>query len=119
MASRCRQPVRRTHRRREDYSKPPERFNAELVMLARAAPEGKQVNGGRRWASTAEDLEQQCFNEQDAALYVVAGFTWLRQGELRALPTLWTSSRAGTASRVLRYASDHPRRFNSSTRTGS
>jgi integrase len=79
-------PVRRTDKRREDYSKPPETFNAEQVMaLARAAREGRHVNGGRRWASAEEDLEQQRFNEQDAALYVVAGFTGLRQGELRAL----------------------------------
>jgi integrase len=32
-----------------------------------------------------EDFEQQRFNRQDAAIYTVAGFTGLRQGELRAL----------------------------------
>jgi hypothetical protein len=42
-------PVRRTDKRREDYSKPPETFNAEQVMaLARAAREGRHVNGGWR-----------------------------------------------------------------------
>jgi integrase len=53
--------------------------------VARAAREGKHVNGGRRWASKEEDIEQQRTNAQDAAIYTVAGFTGLRQGELRAL----------------------------------
>ncbi len=79
-------PARRTDKRREDYSKPPETFTAEQVMaLARAAREGLHVNGGRRWASAAEDVQQRLSNEQDAAIYVVAGFSGLRQGELRAL----------------------------------
>jgi integrase len=79
-------PVRAVDKRREDYSKPPETFNAEQVLaLARAAREGKHVSGGRRWASKEEDFEQQRFNRQDAAIYIVAGFTGLRQGELRAL----------------------------------
>jgi integrase len=43
------------------------------------------VNGGRRWASVERDVEQDRANAQDAALYTVAGFTGLRQGELRAL----------------------------------
>lgn len=80
-------PVRGAEKRREDYTKPPDTFTAEQVLaLARAAREGKHVNGGRRWASHAEeDSEQERANEQDAALYTVAGFTGLRQGELRAL----------------------------------
>ena len=79
-------PVRAVDKRREDYSKPPETFTAEQVMaLARAAREGKHVSGGRRWASQEEDFEQPRFNRQDAAIYTVAGFTGLRQGELRAL----------------------------------
>jgi integrase len=79
-------PVRHVDKRREDYSKPPETFTAEQVMaLARAAREGKHVSGGRRWASQEEDFEQLRFNRQDAAIYTVAGFTGLRQGELRAL----------------------------------
>jgi integrase len=79
-------PVRATDKRREEYSKPSETFTAEEVLaLARAAREGRHVNGGRRWASADEDFEQQRFNEQDAAIYTVAGFTGLRQGELRAL----------------------------------
>jgi len=79
-------PVRAVDKRREDYSKPPETFNAEQVLaLARAAREGKHVSGGRRWASHEEDFEQERFNRQDAAIYIVAGFTGLRQGELRAL----------------------------------
>jgi integrase len=79
-------PVRRTDKRREDYSKPPETFTAEQVLaLARAARAGKHVNRGRRWASSEEDVQQRLANEQDAAIYTVAGFTGLRQGELRAL----------------------------------
>lgn len=69
-------PVRRTDKRREDYSKPPETFNPEQVMaLARVAREGRHVDGGRRWASREENLEQQRSNEQDGAMYIVAGFT--------------------------------------------
>jgi integrase len=79
-------PVRNTDKRREDYSKPPETFTAEQILaLARAAREGKHVHGGRRWASKDEDIEQKRSNAQDAAIYTVAGFTGLRQGELRAL----------------------------------
>ena len=79
-------PVRGAEKRREDYSKPPETFNAEQILaLARAAREGRHVNGGRRWASKHEDVQQKLANERDAALYTVAGFTGLRQGELRAL----------------------------------
>ncbi len=79
-------PVRGADKRREDYTKPPETFTAEQVLaLSRAAREGRHLNGGRRWASHAEDVEQQRANEQDAAIYAVAGFTGLRQGELRAL----------------------------------
>ncbi len=79
-------PVRGVDKRREDYTKPPDTFTAEQVLaLARAAREGKHVNGGRRWASGEQDPEQDRANRQDAALYTVAGFTGLRQGELRAL----------------------------------
>jgi integrase len=79
-------PVRGADKRREDYSKPPDTFTAEQVLaLARAAREGRHVNGGRRWASAERDVEQEPANAQDAALYTVAGFTGLRQGELRAL----------------------------------
>jgi integrase len=79
-------PVRGADKRREDCSKPPETFTAEQVMaLARAAREGRHVNGGRRWASKEEDAQQQLANEQDAAIYTVAGFAGLRQGELRAI----------------------------------
>jgi integrase len=78
-------PVRGADKRPEDYSKPPETFTAEQVMaLARAARDGLHVTG-RRWASSEEDIEQQRSNEQDAAIYTVAGFSGLRQGELRAL----------------------------------
>lgn len=79
-------PVRAAEKRREDYTKPPDTFTAEQVLaLARAAREGRHVNGGRRWASTNRDIEQERANQQDAAIYTVAGFTGLRQGELRAL----------------------------------
>jgi integrase len=79
-------PVRSAEKRREDYSKPPDTFTAEqILVLARAAREGRHVNRGRRWASAERDVEQERANAQDAALYVVAGFTGLRQGELRAL----------------------------------
>ena len=79
-------PVRGVEKRREDYTKPPDTFTAEQILaLARAAREGQHVNGGRRWASAEKDVEQERANAQDAALYTVAGFTGLRQGELRAL----------------------------------
>src|SRR5947209_2714801 len=79
-------PVRGAEKRREDYSKPPETFNAEQILtLARAARDGRHVSGGRRWASRERDVEQERANAQDAVLYTVAGFTGLRQGELRAL----------------------------------
>jgi integrase len=79
-------PVRRAEKRREDYTKPPETFTAEQVLaLSRAARAGLHVRGGRRWASAEDDLEQEKANIQDAVIYTVAGFTGLRQGELRAL----------------------------------
>jgi integrase len=79
-------PVRGVEKRREDYTKPPDTFTAEQVLaLARASREGRHVNGGRRWASKEKDVQQELANNQDAALYTVAGFTGLRQGELRAL----------------------------------
>jgi integrase len=79
-------PVRGVEKRREDYTKPPDTFTAEQILaLARAAREGRHVNGGRRWRSAQRDVEQERANAQDAALYTVAGFTGLRQGELRAL----------------------------------
>ena len=79
-------PVRGADKRREDYTKPPDTFTAEQILaLARSAREGRHVNGGRRWASAQRDVEQECADAQDAALYTVAGFTGLRQGELRAL----------------------------------
>lgn len=79
-------PVRGAEKRREHYTKPPDTFTAEQVLaLARAAREGRHSVGGRRWASSEEDSEQERANRQDAALYTVAGFTGLRQGELRAL----------------------------------
>jgi integrase len=79
-------PARGVEKRREDYTKPPDTFNAEQILaLAQAAREGLHVNGGRRWASARRDVEQERANAQDAAVYTVAGFTGLRQGELRAL----------------------------------
>ncbi len=79
-------PVRGADKRREDYSKPPDTFTAEQVMaLARAAREGRHVNGGRRWASQEEDVEQERANDQYPEIYTVAGFAGLRQRELRAL----------------------------------
>jgi hypothetical protein len=73
-------PVRTTDKRREDYSKPPETFTAEQILaIARAAREGKHVNGGRRWASEEDDIEQRRSNAQAAAIYTVAGFIGLRQ----------------------------------------
>ena len=79
-------PVRGADKRREDYTKPPDTFTAEQILaLARAAREGRHMNGGRRWASKEKDVQQLLANEQDAAIYTVAGFTGLRQGELRAL----------------------------------
>jgi integrase len=78
-------PVRGAEKRREDYTKPPDTFTAEHILaLARAARAGRHVKG-RRWASKEKDLQQELANAQDAVLYTVAGFTGLRQGELRAL----------------------------------
>lgn len=108
-------PVRGADKRREDYSKPPETFTAEQVMaLARAAREGLHVNGGRRWASSEEDVEQQRANEQDAAIYTVAGFSGLRQGELRALR--WRHVRF--ADRTLVVVASMSAGIDSSTKSG-
>jgi integrase len=57
----------------------------QVLALARAARDGRHVNRGRRWASADADFEQRRSDEQDAAIYIVAGFTGLRQAELRAL----------------------------------
>ncbi len=85
-------PVRGADKRREDYTKPPDTFTAEQILaLARSAREGRHVNGGR----AQRDIEQERADAQDAALYTVAGFTGLRQGELRALR--WSTSASPTA----------------------
>ncbi len=77
-------PVRNVEKRRENYSKPPDTFTAEEVLaIARAAREGKHRFGPASDVGT--NAEQRLLDEQDAALYVVAGFAGLRQGELRAL----------------------------------
>lgn len=80
-------PVRAAKKRREDYSKPPQTFTAEEVSaLARAAREGKHRRP--RVGETPSDAEraQRAYEDrQDAALYMVAAYTGLRQGELRAL----------------------------------
>lgn len=77
-------PVSKTKQRPEDYSKPLETFTAEEVLaIARAAREG--AHRTRRAVSDSEKAEQHRADIQDAALIVVAGFTGLRQGELRAL----------------------------------
>ena len=108
-------PVRNVDKRREDYSKPPETFTAEQVLaLARAAREGKHVSRGRRWASQEEDFEQRRFNRQDAAIYIVAGFTGLRQGELRALR--WRYDRF--ADRTLVVVAGISAGYESSTKSG-
>jgi integrase len=79
-------PARAAEKRREEYTKPPETFTAEEVLaLARAGRAGAHVQGGRRWASAQDDLEQEKANVQDSVIYTVAGFTGLRQGELLAL----------------------------------
>jgi integrase len=79
-------PVRSANKRREDYSKPPATFNAEQVMaLARAATDGTHRRSGSAALADTELVEQRLADEQDAALYTVAGFAGLRQGELRAL----------------------------------
>jgi integrase len=108
-------PVRGAEKRREDYTKPPDTFTAEQVLaLARSAREGKHVNGGRRWASREEDLKQERANRQDAALYTVAGFTGLRQGELRALR--WKHVRF--ADRTLLVVAGMSAGMDSSTKSG-
>ena len=75
-------PVRNVDKRREDYSKPPATFTAEEVLaISRAAREGLH----RSESPVAPTAEQMQVDEQDAALFLVAGFAGLRQGELRAL----------------------------------
>jgi integrase len=77
-------PVRGTKQRPESYDKPLETFTAEEVLaIARAARDG--AHRARRAVTDLEKATQRLADEQDAALIVVAGFTGLRQGELRAL----------------------------------
>jgi len=96
-------PVRGADKRREDYSMPPETFTAERVMaLARAAQEGRHVNGGRRWASKEEDLQQQLANEQDGAIYTVAGFAGLRRASYGRCAGATSASRTAHSSSSLR-----------------
>ena len=79
-------PVRSVDKRREEYSKPPETFTAEQILaVARAARDGKHVNGGRRLGEHTGGHRAAARQRADAAIYTVAGFTGLRQGELRAL----------------------------------
>ena len=108
-------PVRGADKRREDHSKPPQTFTAERVMaLARAARGGLHVNGGSRWASSDEDVEQQRANEQDAAIHTIAGLSGLRQGELRALR--WRHVRF--ADRTLAVVASMSAGVHSSTKSG-
>jgi integrase len=108
-------PVRGAEKRREDYTKPPDTFTAEHILaLARAARAGKHVNGGRRWASKETDVQQELANAQDASLYTVAGFTGLRQGELRALR--WKHVRF--ADRTLVVVAGMSAGFDSTTKSG-
>jgi integrase len=77
-------PVRGTKQRPESYNKPLETFTAEEVLaIARAARDG--AHRTRRAVTDSDKLAQRLADEQDGALIVVAGFTGLRQGELRAL----------------------------------
>jgi integrase len=85
-------PVRDTKQRPENYDKPPETFTAEEVLaIARAARAG--AHRVARKVSEEERAAQRLADEQDAALIIVAGFTGLRQGELRALR--WRNVRFG------------------------
>jgi integrase len=64
--------------------KPPETFTVEEVLaIAIAAREGHHRLG--RKVSAEEIEEERRLDLQDSALYIVAGFTGLRQGELVAL----------------------------------
>jgi integrase len=77
-------PVRSTKQRPENYDKPPDTFTAEEVLaIARAARSG--AHRIPRRVSVEEAASQQLADAQDAAIITVAGFTGLRQGELRAL----------------------------------
>ena len=89
-------------------------LQAARDLHRRAGPWRSRGRRGRGTTSTAdaagraaeEDLEQQRANAQDAAIYIVAGFTGLRQGELRALR--WQHVRF--ADRTLVVVAAHVRR---------
>jgi integrase len=82
-------PASMTLKRPEPGAKPIDIFEpAEVLAVAEAARLGKHRGQGGYTHSrySAETMaEWQRINEQDAALIVIAGFTGLRMGELRAL----------------------------------
>lgn len=81
-------PVSATEKRRESAPTPIEYFSPEeLSAIARAASEGLHRSKPDEMYGEEVHAEWRRFNEQDAALFIVAAQTGLRQGEIRAL--LW------------------------------
>jgi integrase len=82
-------PVSETAKRPEEGARPVETFEPEEIRaITEAARAGlHRGRGGYRHSkfSAATDREWSRINEQDAALFLVAGFTGLRLGELLAL----------------------------------
>lgn len=82
-------PVSMTMKRPEPGAKPIDIFEpAEVLAVAEAARRGEhRGQGGYAHSRYSEEtmVEWRRVNEQDAALILLAGFTGLRQGELRAL----------------------------------
>jgi integrase len=82
-------PVSETAKRPEEGARPVETFEPEEIRaIAEAARAGlHRGRGGYTHSkfSAATDREWARINEQDAALFLVAGFTGLRLGELLAL----------------------------------
>jgi integrase len=82
-------PVSETAKRPEEGARPVETFEPEEIRaIAEAARTGlHRGRGGYKHSkfSAATDQEWARINEQDAALFLVAGFTGLRLGELLAL----------------------------------
>lgn len=82
-------PVAGTAKRPEDAARPVETFEPEEIRaIAAAARAGlHREHGGYKHSAFSEETEREWsrINDQDAALFVVAGFTGLRLGELLAL----------------------------------
>jgi len=79
-------PVASTEKQREDGPGAIDTFSvAELAAIESVASAGKHRVRPREFYGPSVFVEWRRFNEQDAAIFVVAAHTGLRQGELRAL----------------------------------